>query len=148
MTDTITAELSEILLVEDSPSDAALTRKALARGRVVNRLHHVRDGVECMQFLRREGQFGAAPRPDLILLDLNMPRKDGREVLREVKADEDLARIPVVVLTTSGEEADIIAAYDAHTNAYIVKPVDLKKFFDVVTQIDQFWFQIVKLPAR
>ena len=148
MADSGVVELSEILLVEDSPSDAALTRKALARGRLVNRLHHVRDGVECMQFLRREGPYGKAPRPDLILLDLNMPRMDGREVLKAVKANEDLARIPIVVLTTSGEEADVLAAYDAHTNAYIVKPVDLKKFFDVVTQIDQFWFQIVKLPAR
>lgn len=146
MGNAVGASRGEILLVEDSPSDAALTRKALERGGLHNRIHHVRDGVECLQFLRHEPPFQDAPRPDLILLDLNMPRMDGREVLSHVKADPDLVRIPVVVLTTSAEESDILSAYDAHTNAYVVKPVDLKKFFDVVTQIDQFWFHVVSLP--
>jgi CheY-like chemotaxis protein len=138
---------NQILLVEDSPSDAALTRKALARGRIRSELHHVKDGLQCMQFLRKEGAYAGVPRPDLILLDLNMPRMDGREALREIKSDVRLARIPVVVLTTSGEESDVFAAYDAHTNAYVVKPVDLNRFFDAVSQIEHFWFESVRLPA-
>lgn len=136
-----------ILLVEDSPTDAELTKKAFSRGRLNNVLYHVRDGVESMAFLRQEPPYEQAPRPDVILLDLNMPRMDGREVLKAVKEDEELRSVPVVVLTTSSEEGDVVSAYEAHTNAYIVKPVDLRKFFSVVEQIDQFWFQVVRLPS-
>ena len=122
----------EILLVEDSPTDADLTREAFKEGKVENNLHHVADGVEAMAFLRRERQYSDAPRPDLILLDLNMPRKDGREVLSEIRADANLKDLVVVVLTTSNQDVDVIEAYGLNTNAYIRKPVDLDQFFDVI----------------
>ncbi len=137
----------EILLVEDSPDDADLTIDALRDGRVHNRVTVVEDGVEAMAYLRREGKHRAAPRPDLILLDLNLPRKNGREVLAEVKQDPDLRRIPVVVMTSSDDEKDILAAYNLYVNCYITKPVDLDQFIHVVKSIEHFWFSIVKLPA-
>lgn len=137
-----------ILLVEDSPADVRLTREALAEGKIRNTLSVVADGMEAMDFLRRRNGFSAAPRPDLILLDLNLPRKDGREVLGEVKADPDLRRIPVVVLTTSGAEEDILRSYNLHANCYITKPMDLDKFFSVIKAIDDFWLTVVKLPAE
>ena len=138
----------EILLVEDNAADARLTREALKSGRVWNHLNVVRDGVEALSYLRREGQFSAAVRPDLILLDLNLPKKDGREVLAEIKADEELKLIPVVVLTTSQADEDILKAYGSHANCYITKPVDLPKFMAVVQSIEHFWFAIVRLPPK
>jgi two-component system, chemotaxis family, response regulator Rcp1 len=136
----------EILLIEDSPADVRLTIEAFNEGTVRNRLHVVRDGVEAMEFLRRTGAYSDAVRPDVILLDLNLPRKDGREVLAEVKADEQLRRIPVVILTTSRAEADVLWAYDLHANCYIVKPVDLDQFLYVVQSIEHFWLSVVELP--
>ena len=138
----------EILLVEDNPGDARLTIEAMREAKLSNRLHVVEDGVEAMQFLRREGRFGDAPRPDLILLDLNLPKKDGREVLAEVKSDPALKRIPVVVLTTSRAEQDVLSAYDLHANCYVTKPVDLEQFMKIVKQIDEFWIKLVTLPGR
>lgn len=138
----------EILLVEDSPGDARLTQEALKDARVCNSMHVVEDGVEAMAFLRREGRYADAPRPDLILLDLNLPRKDGREVLREIKGDESLATIPVVVLTTSEEHRDILAAYASHANCYLTKPVELDDFLAVVRSIEEFWLSIVRLPSK
>jgi CheY-like chemotaxis protein len=138
----------EILLVEDNPGDARLTLEAMRDAKVRNRLHVVEDGVEAMAFLRRQGRFGDAPRPDLILLDLNLPRKDGREVLAEIKVDPDLKRIPVVVLTTSQAEEDVLRAYDLHANCYVTKPVDLEQFMKIVAQIDQFWIKVVTLPRK
>jgi CheY-like chemotaxis protein len=137
----------EILLVEDSPDDADLTIDALREGKVRNRVSHVEDGVEAMAFLRRQGKHVSAPRPDLILLDLNLPRKNGREVLAEIKQDPDLRRIPVVIMTSSDDEKDIVAAYNLHVNCYVTKPVDLDQFIRVVKSIEHFWFSIVKLPA-
>ncbi len=137
----------EILLVEDNPGDVRLTQEALNDGKVRNNMHVVEDGVEAVAFLRREGKYADAPRPDLILLDLNLPKKDGREVLAEIKTDEDLKRIPVVVLTTSKAEQDIFRAYDRHANCYITKPVDLDQFIKIVKGIEEFWFTIVKLPS-
>jgi CheY-like chemotaxis protein len=137
----------EILLVEDSPDDAALTVDALHEGRVHNRVTVVEDGVEAMAFLRRQDPYADAPRPDLILLDLNLPRKNGREVLTEVKQDPDLRRIPVVIMTSSDDEKDILAAYNLYVNCYVTKPVDLDQFIRVVKSIEHFWFSIVKLPA-
>jgi CheY-like chemotaxis protein len=136
----------DVLLVEDSPSDAELTRKAFERQSMDLRLHHVWDGVECLSFLSRSNGFAQAPRPDLIVLDLNMPRMDGREVLRTVKRDTSLAPIPVVVLTTGGEKTDIVEAYRSHANAYLVKPVDLERFFDLVAEIRRFWLETAELP--
>ena len=138
----------EILLVEDNPGDARLTIEAMREAKMRNRVHVVEDGVEAMAFLRRQGRYGEAPRPDLILLDLNLPRKDGREVLAEVKADSDLKRIPVVVLTTSRAEEDVIRAYDLHANCYVTKPVDLAQFMKIVAQIDEFWVKVVTLPRK
>jgi CheY-like chemotaxis protein len=138
----------DILLIEDNPGDARLTQEALREGRVRNRLSHVIDGVEAMAFVRREPPFADAPRPDLILLDLNLPRKDGREVLAELKADPRLRLIPVVVLTTSEAEQDILRAYELHGNCYITKPVDLEKFLHIVRAVENFWLAIVKLPVR
>jgi len=138
----------EILLVEDNPGDARLTREALRDGKIYNNLYVVRDGVEAMSFLRKTGQYTRAPRPDLILLDLNLPRKDGHEVLAEVKTDENLRRIPVVILTTSQAEEDIIKTYNLHVNCYITKPVDLDQFVKIVKSIEDFWLTIVKLPAE
>ena len=137
----------EILLVEDSPDDAALTIDALRDGRVHNRISVVDDGVEAMAFLRRQGIYSEAPRPDLVLLDLNLPRKSGREVLAEIKQDPDLRRIPVVVMTSSDDEKDVLAAYNLYVNCYITKPVDLDQFISIVKTIEHFWFSVVKLPA-
>ena len=141
-------ERIQILLVEDSPGDVRLTQEALKEAKVLNQVSVATDGMEAMAFLRREGAYAQAPRPDLILLDLNMPRKDGREVLTELKADEQLRRIPVVVLTTSTAEQDILGTYDLHANAYITKPVDLNQFVSVVKAIEDFWLTIVKLPKE
>lgn len=138
----------EVLLVEDNPGDVRLTREALKEGKVRNNLSVVQDGVEALAFLRREGQYATAPRPDVILLDLNLPRKDGREVLEEVKADPALRAIPVVILTSSDAERDIVQAYALHANCYITKPVDLDQFITVVKSIEDFWFTIVKLPPE
>src|SRR5690606_6600905 len=138
----------EILLVEDNPGDVRLTREALREGKVRNNLHVASDGVEALKFLRREEPYAEAVRPDLILLDLNLPRKDGREVLEEVKADPALRHIPVVVLTSSQAEQDILRAYDLHANCYVTKPVDLDQFIHVVRSIEDFWFTIVKLPPE
>ena len=136
----------EILLVEDNLGDARLTQEALREAKVRNRLSHVRDGVEALAVLRREGVHAEAPRPDLILLDLNLPRKDGREVLAEIKLDESLRRIPVVVLTVSQADEDILRVYNLNANCYITKPVDLEQFIKVVRSIEDFWLTIVKLP--
>ncbi|GAB6859964.1 response regulator [Haloplanus litoreus] len=138
----------EILLAEDNPGDVKLTRKALEKGRLANNLHVVNDGVETLQFLRGEGPYRETPRPDLVLLDLNMPRKDGREVLEEVKESEDLKRIPVVVLTSSEAEEDVIKSYERHANAYLTKPVDFDGFIEVVGTLEEFWLQVVKLPPE
>ncbi len=138
----------EILLVEDSPSDAQLAIEAMQSAKIANRLSHVEDGVEAMQFLRREGGYRDAPRPDLILLDLNLPRKDGREVLEELKQDPKLKQIPVVVLTTSRAEQDVLRSYSLHANCYITKPVDFTKFMEVVRSIEQFWLAVVTLPRE
>jgi len=136
----------EILLVEDNAGDVRLTEEALREGKVKNRLHIARDGVEAIEILRRSGKYAGAPRPDLVLLDLNLPRKDGREVLAEIKADPNLKTLPVVVLTTSSAEADILKTYQLHANCYIQKPVDLDQFVKVVRSIDDFWLTIVRLP--
>jgi CheY-like chemotaxis protein len=136
----------DILLVEDNPGDARLAAEAFKEGSVPTRLHVVQDGIEAMSFLRREGAYEAAPRPDLVLLDLNLPRKDGREVLAEIKEDLHLRRIPVIVLTTSQAETDVNRSYDLHANCYIVKPVDFDRFIDVVRGIEDFWCTLAKLP--
>jgi chemotaxis family two-component system response regulator Rcp1 len=136
----------EILLVEDSSGDARLAMEALKEAKVRNTPHWVKDGVEAMEFLRRQGEYSDVPRPDVILLDLNLPRKDGREVLSEVKSDENLRRIPVVILTISADEEDILRSYDTYANCYITKPLDLDSFMEVVKSIEDFWLEIVKLP--
>lgn len=141
------AKVIDILLVEDSPTDVLLAREALEHAKVLNTLHVVSDGVEAMEFLRRRGRFAEAVRPDLILLDLNLPRKDGREVLAEIKEDDDLKRIPVVVLTTSQDESDIHQVYGLHANCYVSKPVDFERFTEVVRAIENFWFTVVSLPT-
>jgi CheY-like chemotaxis protein len=138
----------EILLVEDSPSDAEFTIEALKEAKMRNHLSLVEDGVQAMEFLRRQGKYAQAPRPDLIMLDLNLPRKDGREVLAELKADEKLKMIPVVVLTTSRAEQDVLRAYQLHANCYITKPVDFQQFLNVVRSIESFWLFVVTLPPR
>jgi chemotaxis family two-component system response regulator Rcp1 len=138
----------EILLVEDNPADVVLTEAVLAEAKVANRLWVARDGKEAMEFLRREARQPKSPRPDLVLLDLNLPRKGGLEVLAEMKADRELRAIPVVVLTTSAAERDVLAAYDQHVNAYITKPVDLDQFVAVVRAVDDFWLAVVRLPRR
>jgi two-component system, chemotaxis family, response regulator Rcp1 len=138
----------EILLVEDNPADVRLTQEAFKEGKVHNRLSVARNGEEALAFLRREADFGDAPRPDIILLDLNLPRKDGREVLAEIKADSNLKRIPVVILTTSQAESDLLHSYSLHANCYICKPVDLDNFLEVVKRIEGFWLEIVKLPPN
>ena len=140
--------LVEILLVEDNPGDVRLTRETLKDSKLLNHISAVNDGVEAMAFLRREGQYLKATRPDLILLDLNLPKKDGREVLAEIKTDEQLRRIPVVVLTTSSAEQDILKTYDLHANCYITKPVNLDQFSAVVKALEEFWFTIVRLPPK
>ncbi|MBF0180842.1 MAG: response regulator [Magnetococcales bacterium] len=138
----------EILLVEDSPGDVELTREALADSKLLNRLNVVEDGEQAMSYLRREGIYASATRPDVVLLDLNLPRKDGREVLEEIKADPALKAIPVVILTTSQAEEDILRTYQLHANCYITKPVDLNQFFAVVKSVENFWFSVVKLPPK
>lgn len=138
----------EILLVEDNPGDARLTLEAFKEGKVLNNLTVMKDGVEALEYLHRQGPYANSPQPDLILLDLNLPRKDGREVLEVIKADERLRKIPVVVLTTSAAEEDIARAYSRHANCYITKPVDLDQFLRVVHSIESFWLSLVKLPPR
>ena len=138
----------EILLVEDNRGDARLTVEALKEGKVRNKLHVTEDGVEAMAFMHREGKYADAPRPDLILLDLNLPKKDGREVLAEIKDDPQLKRIPVVVLTISKAQDDILKTYSLHANCYITKPVDLEQFITVVKSIEDFWLTIAKLPSE
>ena len=140
------AEPIEILLVEDNPADARLTQEALKESKVRNNLVVLGDGEQALAYLRREGKYANARRPDLILLDLNLPRKDGRELLADVKADPDLRRIPVVVLTTSAGEEDVLRAYNLQAACYITKPVDLDQFINVVRSIEDFWMTIVKLP--
>jgi len=136
----------EIPLVEDNAGDIRLTREALKDAKVLNTLHVARDGEEAMEFLCRKGKHADAPRPDLVLLDLNLPRKDGREVLSEIKADEVLKRIPVVILTTSKSEEDVLKMYNLHANCYVTKPLDLEQFIRVVQAIEDFWFTVVRLP--
>ena len=136
----------EILLVEDNLGDMRLTQEALKEGKVYSNLHWAKDGVEALEFLQRRGKYQNAPRPDIILLDLNLPRKDGREVLEEIKTDDELKQIPVVVLTTSKAEEDVVRSYALHANCYVTKPVDLEKFIVVVQSIDRFWLTVVTLP--
>lgn len=138
----------EILLVEDNPGDVRLTKEALREGKLSTNLSVAPDGVEALAFLHQEGKYAEAPRPDIVLLDLNLPKMDGREVLASLKADPDLRRIPVVVLTTSQAEQDILRTYDLHANCYITKPVDLDQFITIVQSIEGFWFTIVTLPQR
>lgn len=135
-----------ILLVEDSPADAKLTQIALQRARVANQLFVARDGVEALEFLRGAGEFGSAPFPDLVLLDLNLPKKNGQEVLAEIKADPGLRRVPVVVLTTSADDADVVRSYDLAASAYVRKPVDFDRFIEVIRSIEGFWLQVVQFP--
>lgn len=137
----------EVLLVEDDEGDVLITREALAEGKVLNHLNVAADGVEALAYLRREGRYGDATRPDLILLDLNLPRRDGRQVLADIKGDADLRRIPVVVLTTSEAEEDVLRSYDLHANAYVTKPVDFDRFVEVVHKIDDFFISVVRLPS-
>ncbi len=141
------SEVVEILLVEDSPADARLTQEAFKDGKVRNNLAVVSDGVQAMAYLRREGRFADAARPDLVLLDLNLPKMDGREVLKQMKADPGLMTIPVVILTTSQADIDVLAAYEYHANCYIQKPVDLTRFLAVIAAIETFWLTVVKLPV-
>lgn len=138
----------EILLVEDSPTDALMAKIALTRLQERINVHVVEDGIEAEDFLHRRGQYAEAPRPDFILLDLNLPRKDGRELLTEIKADDRLKSIPVVILTTSKSEDDILKVYELHASSYIVKPVDFPQFAEVVRTIDRYWFMVVTLPGR
>ena len=141
-------DLIEILLVEDNPGDVRLVREVFKDAKVANNIHVAEDGVEAMAFLRNEGKFAGTVRPDLILLDLNLPKKDGREVLAEIKSDDALKRIPVIVLTTSSAEEDIMKSYSEYANSYITKPIDLGQFIDVVRSIEDFWLTIVKLPPN
>jgi CheY-like chemotaxis protein len=138
----------EVLLVEDDPGDVLMTQEAFEEHKVRNRLTVVQDGAEALAYLRREGEYTNAVRPDLILLDLNLPRRDGREVLAEIKKDDELGRIPVVVLTTSSADEDILRSYQLHANAYVTKPVDFERFISVIRQIDEFFVSVVKLPPR
>ena len=138
----------EVLLVEDDPGDVLMTKEAFNEHKVRNRLNVVSDGAEALAYLRREGPYADAVRPDLVLLDLNLPRRDGREVLAEIKNDESLHQIPVVVLTTSEAEEDILCSYQLHANAYVTKPVDFDRFINVIRQIDEFFVTVVKLPPR
>ncbi len=140
--------LVEILLIEDNPGDVRLTQEAFKEGKLINNLHVVEDGIEALAYLRKQGKFKNEPQPDLILLDLNLPKKDGRELLAEIKEDQHFKHIPVVVLTTSTAEADIIKSYESHANCYITKPVDMNQFIKIVKSIEYFWFTIVKLPPN
>ena len=148
MSNLLAAKPITILLVEDNPGDVRLTIETLKSAKVRNTLHVARDGIDAMAFLRREPPFTDAPRPDLILLDLNLPKKDGREMLADLKAEPSLRRIPVVVLTTSQAEEDILRSYDLHANCYITKPIDLNQFIIVVKSIENFWLTIVSLPSH
>ena len=141
------SRIIEILLVEDNPGDVRLTREAFNEGRLLNNLNVVNDGVEALAYLRQEGEYASRTRPDLVLLDLNLPRKDGREVLEEIKADEKLRMIPIVVLTTSAAQEDVTRAYGSHANCYITKPVDLDQFLRVAQSIESFWLSLVRLPS-
>ena len=136
----------EVLLVEDDPGDVLMTKEAFEDHKLRNSLHVVNNGVDALLFLRKEGPYGGVPTPDLVLLDLNLPRMDGREVLAEIKADEELRRIPVVVLTTSEAEEDVLRSYNLHANAYVTKPVDFEQFVNVVRQVDEFFLTVVRLP--
>ena len=138
----------DILLVEDNPADVDLTREAFEQGEVRSNLHVAVDGIEALRFLRRQGHYSAAPRPDLILLDLNLPKKDGREVLAEIKQDPALRTIPVVILTSSAAEDDVMQSYDLHANSYIQKPANFSRFMDVVKAVETFWFAMARLPVR
>jgi two-component system response regulator len=138
----------DVLVVEDNPGDARLIKEVLNSNKIFCRLHTVKDGVEAMNFLYRNGEYSEAPRPDLIFLDLNLPKKDGREVLKEIKTDEKLKQIPVVVMTTSQAEEDIFKSYSLHANCYVTKPLDLDQFVRVVKSIEEFWFTLVKLPSK
>ncbi len=138
----------EVLLAEDNPADVRLTEEGLKEGKLHHVLHVVRDGVEAMEYLRRQGRHSAARRPDIVLLDLNMPRKDGREVLAEIKQDASLRTIPVVVMTSSDADQDVLRAYELHANCYITKPVDLDKFISIVRAIENFWLTVVELPPQ
>ncbi len=146
--DDLSMKVVDILLVEDNPGDVRLAQEALKESKVRNRLYVVEDGVEAMAFLHRQGKYADAPRPDLVLLDLNLPRKSGREVLAEIKTDDSLKRIPVVVLTVSRAEEDVIKCYDYHANCYITKPLDFNQFMEVTKSIDEFWLTIVRLPNK
>ncbi len=146
MTSNNIPKIIDILLVEDSPTDVLIAREALSEAKLLNTIHVAEDGVVAMDFLYKRGKFASVPRPDLILLDLNLPRKNGREVLAEIKADETLKRIPVIVLTTSRDEEDILKSYDLHANCYVVKPVEFDSFVEAVHSIHRFWFSIVSLP--
>ena len=148
MSDRSSVRPREILLIEDSPSDADLAREALGQGKILNNLHFVEDGVEAMKFLRRKEPYLRVPRPDLILLDLNLPKKSGVEVLREIKTDQILKLIPVVILSTSAAQEDIIKAYSLHANCYITKPVDFVEFTKVIRLIEEFWLAVVQLPVN
>jgi len=143
-----TPKVIDVLLVEDDPGDVLMTREAFEDNKVANRLAVVSDGVSAMEYLRKEGPYADAPTPDLVLLDLNLPRMDGREVLQALKQDDQLRRIPVVVLTTSEAEEDVLRSYSLHANAYVTKPVDFDRFIDVVRQIDDFFVSVVRLPGR
>jgi CheY-like chemotaxis protein len=148
MTPSLPARQIEVLLVEDDPGDVLMTKEAFEDYKLKNNLHVVNDGAEAMDFLRRQGEHTDAPRPDLVLLDLNLPRMDGREVLQAIKSDPELASIPVVVLTTSEAEEDVLRSYSLHANAYVTKPVDFERFIQVVRQIDDFFVTVVRLPTR
>jgi chemotaxis family two-component system response regulator Rcp1 len=136
----------DVLLIEDNPGDVRLTKEALKDAKLKIHMHVVGDGMEAMAFLRKQGKYAASPRPDLVLLDLNLPKKDGRQVLAEIKEDPDLKRIPVVIITTSKAEEDVLKSYNLHANCYVTKPLDLDQFITVVQSIEQFWLTIVKLP--
>ncbi len=138
----------DILLIEDNPGDVRLTREALKRGKVLANLNVAVDGNEAMDYLMKKGKFANVTRPDLIILDLNLPKKDGRQVLKEIKENESLARIPVVVLTTSRAEQDVVKSYELHANAYITKPLDLNQFMSIIGEIETFWLKVVRLPPK
>lgn len=141
------SKVIDILLVEDNKGDARLALEAMRDSKILNKIHHVSDGEEAMAFLHKEGKYAKVPRPDLVLLDLNLPKKDGRQVLTEIKNDDNLKRIPVVVLTVSSAEEDILKSYDLHANCFITKPIDLNQFMKVVRSVEDFWLTIVKLPS-